>query len=231
MSTKKYQRCKHCGEERKQCANCSWSKTVQMGSFNSKAASKQHPTPVYMSNKNVKTNEQREDGESITNIKKCDEDECEVSQNVQDLCTKKKRTISTSSPKRSANLPAVSYLWLVSSPITEEEDKSAVKCRSPGRNILISPSRTDHCQSSKQESMKATRSRPQFYSYLTNTRTKTQSIDGENPSCPAGTAPFSAAKTVRGRKSTFKSNASAMILTRSVGFGVDKPYSYPVQRY
>jgi len=152
-----------------------------MGSFNSKAASKKHPTPVYMSNKNVKTNEQREDGESITNIKNSDEDECEGSQNVEDLCTKKWRKSSTSSPKRSANLPSVSYLWLVSSPITEDEDKSAVKCRSPGPNILISPSRTDHCQSSKRESIKATRSRPQFYSYLTNTRTKTQSIDGEKP--------------------------------------------------
>ena len=200
-----------------------------MGSFNSKAASKQHPMPVYLSNKNMKNKEQRkEDGESITNIKKSDEDECEGSQNVEeeDPCTTKRPKSSTSSPKRPESLPAASYLWLVSSPITQDEDKSAVKYTSPGPNILISSSSiADHCQSSKHESIKATRSRqPQFYSYLTvSTRNQTQSFDGKKPSCPSGTAPFSAAKTVRGRKSISKSAASAMILTRSVGFGVDKP--------
>ena len=219
-----------------------------MGSFNSRAASKQHPMPVHLSNKNVKTNEQRKEvGESLTNIIKSDEDECEGSQNVEeedqsveeeDPCNTKRRNSNTSSPKRPANVRGASYIWLASSPITQDEDNlmkgSAVKCMSPRSSILISPSRSDRCQSSKQESIKATHSRPQFYSYpKVSARTKPQSaFDVEKPSCLAGISPFSAAKTVRRSKSTSKSSASNMILTRSVGFGVDKPaYSYHVQRY
>jgi len=206
-----------------------------MGSFNSNAASKQHPMPVNWSNKNVKTNEQRkEDDELFTNIKKSDGDECEGSQNVEeeDQRTTKRRNSNTSSSKRPANLHAASYLWLVSSPITQDEDNLMKGGRSLGPSILISPSRTDRCQSSKHESTNATRSRPQFYSYPTvSARTKTQSFDGEKPSGPVGIAPFSAVKTVRRSKCTSKSDPSATILSRSVGFGVDKPYSYPVQRY
>ena len=212
-----------------------------MGSFNSKAASKQYPVPVHLSNQNDKTKEQRkEDGESFANIKTSDGDESEVSQNVEkeDPCMTKRRDSNTNAPKRPTNLHAASYLWLVSSPITQDEDnlmkEPAVKCRSAASSILMStrPSRTDRLLSSKHESMKATSSRPQFYSYPSvSARTKTRCLDGENPSCTAGFVPFSSPRIVRRSKSTSKSNASTKILTRSVGFGVDKPYSYPVQRY
>ena len=211
-----------------------------MGSFNSKAASKHCPITVHVSNQNDKTNEQRkEDGESFANIKTSDGDESDVSQNVEeeDPCMTKRRDSNTNTPKRPTNLHATSYLWLVSSPITQDEDnlmEPAVKCRSTASSIMMSirPSRSDRLLSSKHESMKATSSRPQFYSYPSvSARTKTQSLDGENPSCTAGFVPFSSPRIVRRSKSTSKSNASAKILTRSVGFGVDKPYSYPVQRY
>lgn len=209
-----------------------------MGSFNCKAASKQHPTPVHLrSSQNVKTNEQRkEDGESFTKIKTSDGDEREMSQNVEeeDPCMTKRRNSNTSTPKRPTNIHGASYLWLVSSPITQDEDnlmkESAVKYRSSRSSI--STSRTDRLQSSKHESIKTTRSMPQFYTYPpVSARSKTQSPDGEKLSSTAGFAPFRAARTARRSKSSSKSNASAKILTRSVGFGVDKPYSYPIQRY
>ena len=208
-----------------------------MGSFNSKAASKQYPVPVDLSNKNVKTNEQRkEDGESFTNIKKSDGEECEGNQNVEeeDPRTMKRRNSNTFGPRRPSNVRVASYLWLVSSTITEDNLKeSAMKCRSPGPSPLISPSQTDHYQFSKHESGKATFSTPQFYSYPTVcARTKTQSLDGGKRNCSTGIEPFSGVNTLRRSKSSSKSNACAMILTRSVGFGVDKPYYLcPVQRY
>ena len=212
-----------------------------MGSFSSKVASKQYPMPVNLSNRKVKTNEQRkEDCESFTNIKKSDEDACEEitapSQNLdeEDPCTTDWPNSNTSGPKRPANVHAASYLWLVSSPIIQDEadslpKKSAVKYRSPEPSMLIS-THTDRCQAGKDESVKcATRSRPQFYSYPTvSVRTKSPSFNGEKHSC---TSSFSTPKAVRRNKSTSKSNASAVVLTRSVGFGVDKPYSCPFQRY
>lgn len=204
-----------------------------MGSFNSKVASQRHPMPVTLSNKKAKTNEQRnENGESFTNTKKSDEDACEEitpSQNLEeeDPCTTQRPQNNTSGLKRPANnVHVASYLWLVSSPIIQDEaesllKESAVNYRSPEPSMLIS-SHTDRCHSSKDESVKsATRSRLQFYSYPTvSARTKSPSFNGEKHSC---TPPFSGAKAVRRNKSTSKSNASAMVLTRSVGFGVDKP--------
>ena len=184
-----------------------------MGSFNSTAASKLHPMPVDLSNKNVKNNEQqKEGGKTFMNIKNGDGDEEE------DPCTTKCQSSNTSSPKRPYNV--ASYLWLVSSPITEVEDnlkESVMKIRCPGPQ-------TDCCYSSKHESGKATCPRPQFYSYPTvRARNKTQSFDGEKPRCSAGVTPSSGAKALRRSKSASKSNASAMFHTRSVGFGVEKP--------
>ena len=207
-----------------------------MGSFNSRAASKQHPMPVHLSNQNVKTNGQRKDGESFTNLKTRDRDEYEVSQNVEeeDPCMTKRRNSNTSTTKRPTTLHGASYLWLVSSPITQDEGnlvkESAAKCRSSRSSI--STSGTDRLQSSKHESIKTTRSRPQLCTYPppVSTYTKTQSPDSEKPSSAAGFVPFSPAKTARRSKSTSKSNVPAKILTRPVGFGVDKPYSHPVQR-
>ena len=190
-----------------------------MGSFNSTAASKIHPMPVDLSNKNVKTNEQqKEDGETFTNIKNTDGDEEE------DPCTPKCQSSNTSSPKRPYNV--ASYLWLVSSPITEVEDnlESVMKNRFPGPSLLTSKSQTDCSHSSKYETGKATCPRPQLYSYPTaSARNKTQSFDGEKPRCSAGVTPSSGAKALRRSKSASMPNASAMFHTRSVGFGVEKP--------
>lgn len=201
-----------------------------MGSFNSKVASQQHPMPVNLSNKKVKTNEQRkEDGESFTNINKSGEDTCEEinpSQNLEeeDSSTTERPQSNASGPKRPVNAHVACYLWLTAPIIQDEAEsslkESAVKYRSPEPSMLIS-THTDRCQSSKDESVKSVRSRPQFYSYPTvSARTKSPSFNGEKHSC---NPPFSGAKAVRRNKSTSKSNASAMVLTRSVGFGVDKP--------
>lgn len=199
-----------------------------MGSFNSTAASKLHPMPVDLSNKNFKNIErQKEGGETFTSIKNSDGDEEE------DPCMTKCQSSNTSSPKRPYNV--ASYLWLVSSPITELEDnlkESVMKNRFPGPSFLISKSQTDCCHSSEHESRKATCPRPQFYSYPTvSARNKTQPFDNEKPRCSAGVTPSSGTKALRRSKSASKSNASAMFHTRSVGFGVESPNHDPVQHY
>lgn len=204
-----------------------------MGSFNSKAASKQHPMVIDLSKGENNNNEQRkEDGESEKNIEKCTESDGDMdpSQNpeVEDACTTKRSQCRiTSEPKRSVNV--ASYLWLSSSPIIQDEEclmkESAVKYRYPEPSTSSLPSR----RTTKDESVQSVSFRPQFYSYPTNgTCTKTRPTNGKRHDAPTRTARNKA--TPRSKASSPFVITDRTALNRSIGFGVDKTFSHPAQR-
>lgn len=192
-----------------------------MGSFNSKAASKQHPITMNSPKRDKTNKEQRKDGESEKNMEKCTKSDGDMAANqnpvAEDACTTKRSASQckiTSKPKRQSNV--ASYLWLASSPIIQDEESLMNESVAPCTASLPSP-----CQWNTDESVKSERFRPPFYSYPTfGTCTKTWPSNGEKHSPPIRTA----RNKVTQRSKASSSSADKTALNRSIGFGVDKNF-------
>ena len=193
-----------------------------MGSFNSKAASNEYPKAINLSKANKNNREQRkEDGESMKVIGKCAKSDGDIvptqgPEMEEDACaTERSQNPATSDSKRTVP----SYLWLVSSPISQDEEnmmnESAVNYTTPGPST------------SRSEPMKSVRFKPLFSYPKVGLRTETKSTS-------AVTAPFNDTRVVR-NSTTSRPTTSAMmdkaVLTRSVGFGVERSITYPGHRF
>ena len=195
----------------------------KMGSFNSKAASKQYPIAVNLP-KAAKTNteERTGDGESVAEVKKCTKSDGDVDQSQNPL-KKWSQCKTTSEPKRTPS--HASYLWLASSPITQDEEnllpKESAVNRFPEQSTSANSARS---RATKEESVKSVRFRPMYYSYpkVSGVGTNTQPSNGEKRACAARNKGMLATSMPASPSAMTEKTA----LYRSIGFGVDKALSH-----
>ncbi|KAJ7393019.1 hypothetical protein OS493_008267 [Desmophyllum pertusum] len=186
----------------------------------------------------ITENNEKKMAKSVKEIEKCangDEGAFDATQGPdieEDACaTERSQDQTTSDSKRSVP----SYLWLVSSPISQDEEnmmnaaEAAVNCTTQPKP---STSSLPGCRSTSNE-FKSLRFEPLFSSCPTvRVRSESHPLNGKRHHNPTSvTAPLNDT-----RSSTSRANVSATmdktVVTRSVGFGVDtESNSYPGHRF